>query len=170
MPRRIEHSARLSGSAARTYAALSDRAYWDALMQRLREFTPVSVVESFAAGDGGVEVEMTQVIAREAMPAVAQTVLQTDLVITRRAHYGPFAPGGITTGGFSATMPAAPGTLGGDITLADEDGGATLRYSAEAKVNIPFVGGKLEELILDNLVNLFAIEDEFTDHWLRTHP
>ncbi|WP_182357941.1 DUF2505 domain-containing protein [Tomitella gaofuii] len=169
MPRRIEYSARLSGNAARTYAALADKAYWDGLMDRLREFTPVSVVESFESGDDGIRVEMTQVIAREMMPAVAQTVLQTDLVITRRAAFGPFAPGGVTTGSFSATIPTAPGSLGGDVTLTDDDAGSVLHYTPEAKVNIPFVGGKLEDVILENLENLFGIEEGFTNHWLRSH-
>ncbi|GAA4820130.1 DUF2505 domain-containing protein [Tomitella cavernea] len=168
MPRRIEYSARLSGDAARTYAALSDRAYWDGLMEQLREFTPVSVVESFESGDGGIRVEMTQVIAREMMPAVAQTVLQTDLVITRRATFGRYTPGGVTTGSFSATIPAAPGSLGGDVTLTDDAGGSVLHYTPAARVNIPFVGGKLEDVILENLVNLFGIEKDFTNHWLRS--
>src|SRR5699024_3708106 len=106
MPRRIEYSARLTENAERTYGALADRAYWDALMERLREFTPVSVVESFDAGNDGIRVEMTQVISREMMPAVAQTVLQSDLVITRLAMIGPFAAGTVTEGSFSATIPA----------------------------------------------------------------
>jgi len=170
MPRRIEYSARLTENAERTYGALADRAYWDALMERLREFTPVSVVESFDAGNDGIRVEMTQVISREMMPAVAQTVLQSDLVITRLAMIGPFAAGTVTEGSFSATIPAAPGSLEGRITLRDADSGSELRYAPEAKVNIPFVGGKLEDLILENLVNLFTLEEEFTNHWLRTHP
>lgn len=169
MPRCIEYSARLSGDASRTYAALADRAYWDGLMERLREFTPVSVVESFATGDDGVDLEMTQVIPREMMPTVAQTVMQSDLVITRHAHFGPFVAGGRTPGHFSATIPAAPGSLEGGIELTDQESGSLLLYTPEANVNIPFVGGKLEDIILENLVTLFDIEKNFTEHWLRTH-
>ena len=168
MPRRIEYSARLSANAERTYAALSDRAYWDALMTKLREFTPVSTVESFESGEDGIRLVMTQVIAREAMPPVAQTVLQSDLVITRHARFGAFVEGGVTPGSFSATIPASPGHLKGDVALSDASHGSVLRYTPEVKVTIPFVGGKLEEVILDNLVNLLGVEKDFTEHWLRT--
>lgn len=175
MPRRIEYTARLAASAERTYAALTDRAYWDGLMTRLREFTPVSTVESFESGADGIALVMTQVIAREMMPQIAQTVLQSDMVITRHARFGPFVDGGSTPGSFSATIPAAPGHLHGEVELYDEDGagdgagaGSVLRYTPEIQVTIPFVGGKLEDIILDNLVNLFGIERDFTAQWLRT--
>lgn len=168
MPRRIEYSARLTADAKRTYAALGDRAYWDGLMTKLREFTPVSTVESFESGDDGIALVMTQVIAREMMPQIAQTVLQSDMVITRRARFGPFVDGGSTPGSFAATIPAAPGHLRGDVELYDDGDGSVLRYTPEIQVTIPIVGGKLEDVILDNLVNLFGIEKDFTEHWLRT--
>ncbi len=45
-------------------------------------------------------------------------------------------------------------------------GGCTLRTTSEAKVHLPFVGGKLEELMLQNLVELFRTEAEITADWL----
>ncbi len=166
MPRRIDYTAQLSSSAAQTYAALADRDYWEALMTRMRELTPTSVVEEFTSTTSGISLVMTQVIERHTLPQVAQTVLQADLVITRTASYGPFVEDGTTTGSFTATMPGAPGTLDGQIALFDVDDGAILRSSPEAKVNIPMLGGKLEEMMLDNLVNLLKVEGEFTNKWL----
>ena len=166
MARRIDYTAQLSSSAAQTYSALADRDYWEALMARMRELTPTSVVEDFTSTDAGISLVLTQVIERHTLPGVAQTVFQSDLVITRTARYGPFVPEGTTTGAFTATMPGAPGTLGGDIALFDEGPGAVLRSSPEAKVNIPLLGGKLEEMMLDHLVNLLTVEGEFTNRWL----
>lgn len=168
MARRIDYTAPLTSSADKAYAALSSREYWDALMTRMRELTPVSTVEEFSASDAGIDVVLTQVIEKHTLPAVAQTVLQSDLVITRTAHYGPFVPGGTTAGSFTAVVPGAPGHLGGEIALFGEGDGATIRTSPEATVNIPLLGGKLEEMMLDNLVNLLKIEAEFTERWLRT--
>lgn len=167
MARRIDYTAQLPSSAAQTYTALANRDYWEALMTRMRELTPTSVVEEFASTDAGIELSMTQVIERHTLPTMAQTVLQSDLVISRTARYGPFVPGGITTGSFTATMPGAPGSLAGEIALFDKGDGAVLRSSPEATVNIPLLGGKLEEMMLDNLVGLLKVEDEFTCDWLR---
>ncbi|WP_024794266.1 DUF2505 domain-containing protein [Tomitella biformata] len=166
MARRIDYTAQLSSSAAQAYAALANRDYWEALMTRMRELTPTSVVEEFTSTDAGIDLVMMQVIEKHTLPTVAQTVLQSDLVITRTAHYGPFVPGGITTGSFTATMPGAPGSLDGEIALFDDGDGSVLRTSPEAKVNIPLLGGKLEEMMLDNLVGLLEVENEFTNSWL----
>lgn len=167
MARRIDYTAQLSSSADKAYAALSNRDYWDALMNRMRELTPVSTVEEFSATDAGIDLVLTQVIEKHTLPTMAQTVLQSDLVITRTAHYGPFVAGGTTTGKFTAVVPGAPGSLGGEIALFDEGSGAVLRTSPEATVNIPLLGGKLEEMMLENLVNLLKVEDEFTNDWLQ---
>lgn len=167
MARRIDYTAQLPTSAAQAYAALADRDYWEALMARMKELTPTSVVEEFSSTPAGIDLTMTQVIERDTLPTMAQTVLHSDLVISRTAHYGPFVEGGITTGSFTATMPGAPGNLAGEIALFDKGAGSVLRSSPEATVNIPLLGGKLEEMMLENLVNLLKVEDEFTCDWLR---
>ena len=70
------------------------------------------------------------------------------------------------TGTYSASIPAGPGSLGGTMALFGTDTGSTLRTSSEAKVFIPFVGGKLEQLMLVNLVDLFRTEAQVTADWL----
>ncbi|MDG3009956.1 DUF2505 domain-containing protein [Rhodococcus sp. D2-41] len=165
MARRIDYSARLPFSADRVYAALSDRDYWDGLMAEMRELTPTSHVESLTVEDSGIAVHLTQVIPRETLPTIAQTVMKKDLVITRKASYGPF-DGDTAKGEFSASIPAGPGALDGTIELFNTPTGSTLRTSPEAKVFIPFVGSKLEQLMLVNLVDLFRAEAEFTEKWL----
>lgn len=55
------------------------------------------------------------------------------------------------------------------MTLFESAPGCTLRTSSEAKVNLPFVGGKLEEMILANLVEVFRTESAITADWLARH-
>ncbi len=52
------------------------------------------------------------------------------------------------------------------MELFASDGGSTLRTTSEAKVFLPFIGGKLEQLMLVNLVDLFRTEAEITADWL----
>ena len=53
--------------------------------------------------------------------------------------------------------------------LFPTESGCTLRRTTEVKVYVPFVNGKLEQLILVNLVDLFRGEAEFTADWIKAN-
>ncbi|MFD4467982.1 DUF2505 domain-containing protein [Rhodococcus sp. NPDC058505] len=163
MARRIDYSARYTHSPEKVYAALTDRDYWEARMIELRKFSD-NDVESFEVTDSGVDLVFHHVIPRSSLPDIAQTVMKKDMIITRKEHYSAF--GDPVTGTYEASIPAGPGSLSGTMSLFGTDTGSTLRTSSEAKVFIPFVGGKLEQLMLVNLVDLFRTEAQVTADWL----
>jgi hypothetical protein len=121
-------------------------------------------VEHFEVSDSGIELVLHHVLPRTDLPDIAQTVMRNDLIITRTESYSPF--GDTVTGTYEASIPAGPGSLTGTMELFGTETGCTLRTSSEAKVHIPFVGGKLEELMLTNLVDLFRTEAQVTATWL----
>lgn len=163
MARRIDYSARYTHPTEQVYSALTNRDYWEARMVELRKFSD-NEVESFEATDDGIDLVFHHVIPRSALPDVAQTVLKKDMIITRKEHYSPF--GESVSGTYEASIPAGPGSLSGTMSLFATDTGSTLRTSSEAKVFIPFVGGKLEQLMLVNLVDLLRTEAKVTADWL----
>ncbi|MCL2534230.1 MAG: DUF2505 domain-containing protein [Nocardiaceae bacterium] len=163
MARRIDYSARFEHPAERVYAALSDREYWEARMEEMRKYSE-NHVESLEVTDGGIDLVLHHVLPRKDLPEIAQTVLKKDLIITRKERYTSF--GEPVTGTYEASIPAGPGSLTGTIELFTTDTGCTLRTTSEAKVYLPFVGGKLEQLMLVNLVDLFRTEAEVTAAWL----
>ena len=163
MARRIDYSARFDHPAEKVYAALRDRDYWEARMAEMRKYSE-NHVESLEVHDDGIDLVLHHVLPRRDLPELAQTVLKKDLIITRRETYTAF--GEPVTGTYEASIPAGPGSLTGTIELFSTDTGCTLRTTSEAKVFIPFVGGKLEELMLVNLVDLFRTESEVTAAWL----
>ncbi|RVW10119.1 DUF2505 domain-containing protein [Prescottella agglutinans] len=163
MARRIDYSARFDHPAEKVYAALSDRDYWEARMEEMRKYSE-NHVETLTVTDDGIDLVLHHVLPRKDLPEIAQTVLKKDLIITRREKYTPF--GEPVTGTYEASIPAGPGSLTGTIELFTTDTGCTLRTSSEAKVFLPFVGGKLEQLMLVNLVDLFRTEAEVTAAWL----
>ncbi|MGC0365506.1 hypothetical protein ABH922_003490 [Rhodococcus sp. 27YEA15] len=165
MARRNDYSARYRYSAEQVYAALSDRAYWDARTAEMSRHSTTRL-DSFEVTDSGFDLVIEHVLARDTLPDIAKTVLKNDLVITRAESYGTFD--GSATGRYTASIPAGPGSLHGTIELVDTDTGSTLTTRSEAKVSIPFVGGKLEQLILDNLLDLFRTEAQITASWLST--
>lgn len=170
MARRLDYSARYPlHTTKEVYAALSNRDYWDARMSEMNKHSPGNEVGSLEAGDDGIEVVLNHVLPRDMLPEIAQAVMRKDMIITRKESYSAFGPE--VTGNFSASIPAGPGSLGGTMHLFPTDTGSTMRYSSEAKVFIPMVGPRLEQLMLINLVDLFRAEAEFTVQWLdEQHP
>ncbi|WP_137725205.1 DUF2505 domain-containing protein [Prescottella subtropica] len=165
MARRIDYSATFEHPAETVYAALGDRGYWEARMAQMRTFADNagSLVSHEVTADG-IDLVIHHVLPRTELPEIAQAVLKSDLIITRTERYTRF--GDPVTGTYEATIPAAPGSLTGTMELFGTGTGCTLRTTSEAKVSIPFVGGKIEELMLANLVELFRNEAAITTAWL----
>ncbi|AXK87545.1 DUF2505 domain-containing protein [Nocardia farcinica] len=166
MARRLDYSARYPlHTTAELYEALSSRDYWEARVEKMRELTPGNEVVSLDVDESGIRVELRHILPREMLPEIAQTVMRKDMVITRKESWGPF-DAAESVGKYSASIPAGPGSLGGTIKLFPTETGCTMRFSSEAKVYIPMVGPRLEQLMLVNLVDLFRGEAEETVRWL----
>ncbi|SEC41334.1 Protein of unknown function [Rhodococcus pyridinivorans] len=163
MARRIDYSARFPHPPERVYEALADPAHWEARMTEMRKYSE-NHVRGFTVSESGIALVLHHVLPRSDLPEIARTVIKKDMVITRKENYGPFTDG--ATGTYQASIPGGPGSLTGTMELFGDDHGATLRTTSEAKVHIPFVGGKLEELILTNLVDVFRTESAITADWL----
>jgi len=163
MARRIDYSARYRYTTEQVYSALMQRAYWEEIVEEMRKFSP-NHIESFKADESGVELVFHHILPREMLPEIAQVVMRKDMVITRKQSFGPF--GEEVTGKYEASVPAGPGSLTGTMRLFSTDTGCTLRTSSEAKVYIPGVGPKLEQMMLVNLIDLFRGEAEVTVRWL----
>ncbi|WP_328406658.1 DUF2505 domain-containing protein [Nocardia sp. NBC_00403] len=166
MARRLDYSARYPlHTTKELYAALSNRDYWEARVTEMRKYSENEVV-SHEVSDSGIEIMLHHILPREMLPEMAQAVMRKDMVITRKESYGPFNEEEVV-GKYSASIPAGPGSLGGAIRVFPTDTGCTARFSSEAKVFIPMVGPRLEQLMLVNLVDLFRAEAEETVRWLE---
>ncbi|NUS42636.1 MAG: DUF2505 domain-containing protein [Mycobacteriaceae bacterium] len=164
MARRMNYSARYPlHTAQEVYGALASRDYWDARIDEMRKHTPNDLVH-YHADDAGIEVELHHVLPRGMLPELAQAVQRKDMTISRVESYSAFGPE--VTGKYEANIPAGPGSLGGTMRLFETETGSTLRITSEAKVYIPLLGPRLEQMILINLVDLFRAEAEFTTEWL----
>ncbi|MBY6350309.1 DUF2505 domain-containing protein [Rhodococcoides corynebacterioides] len=164
MARRMNYSARLPFTTEQVYGALTSQSYWDAIVEELRKYSE-NEMTSFTVSDAGIDVTMRHIIPRHTLPDIAQTVMKKDMVITRNIHHDAF--GETTSGKYDASIPAGPGSLTGVTELFPTETGSTLRTTSEAKVYIPFVGGKLEQLMLVNLRDLWSGEAEVTHDWLK---
>jgi len=160
----MNYSARFTYSTEQVYAALSSRDHWDARIEEMKKYSHNELI-SFEVGESGIDVVMHHIIPKTELPDIAQTVMKKDMIITRNVHIDSYSEE--TIGHYDASIPAGPGSLKGVTSLFPTATGSTLRTSSEAKVFLPFIGGKLEQLMLVNLRDLWRGEGEVTADWLE---
>ncbi|HEV2779198.1 MAG TPA: DUF2505 domain-containing protein [Actinophytocola sp.] len=163
MSTRFEHRATFSAPAGTVYSALVDRAF---LEERLRLLggKDAALVEHRGSGDE-VSLRMRQGIDAERLPGAVRAILKGDLVVDRAEQWRPDGATG------RVTISGVPGEIKSRTRLADlSGGGSELVTTAEVRVGIPLVGGKLEGVIAERVGKLLAAESEFTGKWLAEHP
>jgi Protein of unknown function (DUF2505) len=172
MSRRMEHTIAFDAPAEKIYADFTSRDYWQTLMEAYRRLSPQSesTIMSFTSDERGTDIVFVQVMPRSELPPIARTVMAADMVITRAQHFEPYDhANNQAKGTYSASVPHGPGRFGGRYLLTETETGSRLRLASVCKVYIPFVGGALEDLILNNIKYLFHAEEAFTADWIAEH-
>lgn len=160
---------RFDAPAETMYAVFANGKYWQAMMDRYDELTPgKSDITAFSSDENGIDVEFQQVLPRAELPAILRTVVPLDLAITRRQVFGPFDRHGVN-GHYTASVSHAPGRLDGRYVLTDASAGSQLQVDSTCKVPMPLIGGKLEDLVLQSVNDVFSIEGAFTAEWIAEH-
>jgi hypothetical protein len=95
---------------------------------------------------------------------VARAVIRGDLVIERTESWA--ASGGQYDGTIEASVPGTPASVRAVTSLLDRAEGSELLLTGTVKVGVPIVGGKLESLIVEQLIDLLRAEGRFTQRWL----
>jgi hypothetical protein len=166
-------SADYSGSVEQVHAAFSDEHYW---LARLADSgADDATLDSIRVGgahgdDGSVEVITTQVLRVNRLPGVVTQFHRGDLHIRREENWGPVS-GGTANATILGAVADAPVALSGTAILAPlpESGGARLKFRATVEVRIPLVGGKVENFVGNQLVELLIAEQRFTTVWIDQH-
>ncbi|WP_305092547.1 DUF2505 domain-containing protein [Prescottella sp. R16] len=165
MSRHIEHSARLPRPVAAVHAALTDERYWQA---RLREIGgPGASVDETTVGDAAIDVAMTQAVPAEHLPPIVTKIRPGDLRITRTESWGPLQDGR-ASGTFTAAVDGVPGQLRGTLALTPDGDGSLLVVDGVVEVKLPLIGGKIEEVIAAQVIELLDAEQDFTGRWLAS--
>jgi hypothetical protein len=170
MSRRLDYIVKFDAPPEKIYQDFTGRQYWEALMDAYRQLTPRSEITRFCCDDTGTHIVFTQNLPRAYLPPIARTVMPVDMIITREQHFDPYDHArNRASGTYGASIPAGPGHFGGRYLLTDTHDGSRLRLASVCKVWIPFIGGTLEDLILNNITLLFDAEEAFTADWISTH-
>jgi hypothetical protein len=170
MPRSFDMSTDYGVTVEEVLRAFSEEEYW---LARLADSgADDTTLDSMQVGgpagnDGSIDVITTQVLRSDRLPGLVTQFHRGDLRIRREERWEP-----VTNGSATATITGSildsPASLTGTAVLepAAESGGARLKFRATVEVRIPLVGGKLENFIGNQLVELLIAEQRFTTLWI----
>jgi Protein of unknown function (DUF2505) len=170
MPRSFDMSTDYGVTVEEVLRAFSDEEYWLArLADSGADGTTLDSIQLGGASgtDGTIDVITTQVLRSDRLPGVITQFHRGDLRIRREEKWEP-----VTNGSATATITGsildAPASLTGTAVLEPvaETGGARMKLRATVEVRIPLVGGKLENFIGNQLVELLIAEQRFTTRWI----
>ncbi|MCX2948079.1 DUF2505 domain-containing protein [Lentzea sp. NEAU-D7] len=160
MARRIEHHTTSPHSAEKVFGAMVDETY---LRDRLAAIggKDAQLVTYSSTGEK-TSYQLKQGVPAEHVPSAVRAALGGDLVIQRTETWAAGA------GTVEVAVNGVPGRLEGSFTVLDNGSGSKLTLSGEVKVSIPFLGGKIEKLIAEQVAVLLDKESEFTSQWLAS--
>ena len=166
MARSIDYRSTLAYPAEKVFAAMTNKEYLEA---RLREIGgPGSALLDHEATPESARYELKQGLAEQDLPPIVGKVMNGDLAIIRTETLNRMQPGRYS-GDVDVAIPGAPASASGGMALADEGAGSLFEVHADVTVKVPLIGGKIEEIVADQVRRLLEAETEFTVRWLGSH-
>jgi Protein of unknown function (DUF2505) len=165
MPRSFDMAAEYEGSVEQVHRAFSDEQYW---LERLADSGADHYsLDSMTVDANGIDVVTTQTLRVDRLPGVVTQFHRGDLSFVREETWSPIRDGQATAT-VKGSIRNAPATLTGTAALgpAESDGGSRLEFKATVEVRVPLVGGKIENFIGSQLVDLLIAEQRFTAVWI----
>lgn len=152
MSKRLTHELTYDAPLAEVAAMLRDPVFRDKVCERQRVLShDVTVTAEGDAAD--INVERLQAV--EGVPAFATKVVGDQITIVHREVWKD-----LTTGDYTVGIPGKPGHISGTVTLTETGGLTVETVDLEVTVNIPLIGGKLENVVVDLLKSALRTEHE----------
>jgi len=165
MPRSFDMATEYEGSVEQVHRAFSDEQYW---LARLADSGADDYsLDSMTVDGQGIDIMTTQRLRADRLPGVVTQFHRGDLILVREEKWSPIRDGRATAT-LNLAIIGAPATLSGSAVLAPakSGGGSRLEFKATVQVNVPLVGGKIENFIGSQLVDLLIAEQRFTTVWI----
>lgn len=125
----------------------------------------VSAEES-TDGDQGV-LAIERVLPTEDVPDFARPFVGESITLKERHIWGQLTDGSASgTIGVTFSLPVG---VKGTMTLAPEGEGTVVEIDGTISASIPFMGGKVEEMVLSQMQRYLKKEPEIGAEWLATH-
>jgi hypothetical protein len=163
MSRQIDYRSSSHHSADDVAAVMLDEEYLRARLTQLGG-PGAKLLAHEATGEGG-RYTIRHGVDEAALPSIVSSLVTGNLVIQRTESLRREAPGRYR-GDVDVQIPGTPASAAGSLELHDTAAGSELLVRADVTVKIPFLGGKIETVIADQVQQLLAAETAFTLEWL----
>ena len=153
------------GRVEQVHQAFSDEQYW---LARLADSGADDyALETLTVDDEGIDIVTRQILRSDRLPGLVNQFHRGDLSLVREEQWSPIRDRQATAT-IELKIIGAPATLSGDAVLAPakSGGGSRLEFKAIVQVNVPLVGGKIENFIGSQLADLLIAEQRFTTVWI----
>ena len=140
------------------YAMLADPAFREEVCERQRY--PKRTV-TITPNGSGMEVTVDQYRPATEVPSFARKLVGEEINILQEEQWSS-----ATDAALSVTIPGKPGSMIGTVALREQDGGTIETVEVDVKVNIPLIGGKLEDFIGGMLLRALKAENKVGQDWL----
>jgi hypothetical protein len=146
-------------TVAEVYAMLTDPSYRTAVsvFQHVTDFSCAITPD----GDGA-DVAIEQAHGTDRIPSMAQKLVGSEIRFLQHETWA--SPDGADV---EVTVPGKPGDIRGTIALAQDGADVTQHIDIAVRVSIPFVGGKVEEMIAMFVGRVFDAQNTVGVKWLR---
>lgn len=158
MPTPLTVTQEFPAAPAAVFALFANREFIEGRLAASGALTPEVV--SLDAAEGTLQLVTRQSIPASALPSMVASMIGGDPATERTEAWS--ADGDGYRADFSVTVQGAPASMKGTMTLAAAAGGSTLSVDGAATVPIPMFGGKIEEVIVEQIAALLAAEGDYT--------
>jgi hypothetical protein len=148
-------------------AAFGDDGYWQARLDAFDGGT-ASLNGLTVGQDGAVRAALTVSLFANRLPKVVTALAPGDLEMARTETWRPTGDGQVR-GTIEVAVPGAPVSAIGNVMLVSLPDGARLDFSTTVRVNIPLVGGQVENFIVSRLGDEITAVQRFTNTWIVAH-
>jgi uncharacterized protein YndB with AHSA1/START domain len=115
--------------------------------------------------DGGAEVRLTRVMPAQ-VPDLVRRFVGEKLTVTQTDTWGPAETSGAREGTFVVEIAGAPASVRGRLSLSGSDKSTKQEFDGEIKVSVPFIGGKIEQMVSEALLAAVKSEGRVGREWL----
>ena len=109
----------------------------------------------------GFDLDVDQVQNTGGLPAIAQKIAGDTTEVTVRERWRDASGGSV-----EIVAPGKPTSASGTIVLAADGGGTNETVALEIKVKVPMIGGRLENVMADNIKAGLDVEHTVGAAWL----
>ncbi|WOC12763.1 DUF2505 domain-containing protein [Gordonia sp. MP11Mi] len=156
MSSNFEHSVTYPFSTTDYWALITTEQYWRDLLAATN--SDHGSLESFTLDGDEATVVTKQGVDEANLPKAVTAVRPGDLEIPRTCVFR--LSGDTIIGRMEASVTGAPAKISGDIIISGDQ--ATAQYTGAVDVSVPFVGGRIEKAVIEQVVYLLDAEHDAT--------